>query len=95
LAAEDDLRALEEKFEAGDYRAVRDGVAALLAGDASEDVKKAARALRARTEPTRAQIALLAIAALLVAAISAWAVATHGPKSHTTPPPRPTVEHVH
>jgi len=91
-----DLHALEAKFEAGDYRAVRDGVAKILASaDASDATKAAARELRARTEPSRAQIALLVVAALLVLAISAWAVATHGPgtRRSTVTPPRP-VEHV-
>lgn len=94
---DEDLRALVAKFEAGDYRAVRDGVARIAASnDKSDVVKAAARALRARTEPSREQIILLAVTALLVVAISAWAILTHGPHGHPAgPAPRPTIERIH
>lgn len=74
-----ELKALVESFEAGDYRAVREGTAHI-AADAkkSDEVKAAARDLRSRTEASRAQIALLVIAALMVIALSWIEIAAHG-----------------
>jgi hypothetical protein len=73
-----DLTALEAAFEAGNYRAVRDGVLAIEKSDKSDDVKAAARALRERTEPSRVQLALLAIAAVFVLALSGYEIIKHG-----------------
>jgi hypothetical protein len=91
LAAE--LRAIEDAFEAGNYRKVRAEVARIEASDASDDDKKAARELKARTEPSRAQIALLAIAALLVVALSGYEIFEHG-RNTPRPTPKPTIERV-
>lgn len=71
------LLELVARFERGAYHAVRDGVGTLLAGKADDAVKSAARNLRSRTEPSRAQLLLLAIAALLVIALSTYEVVTH------------------
>ena len=90
-----DLFALEEAFEAGNYRAVRDGTRAIEASDAPDDVKAKARALRERTEPSRAQIALLAIAAVFVATLSAYEIVEHGRSSPPPPPARHAVEPAH
>jgi hypothetical protein len=95
---DEELRALVDAFESGDYRSVRAGTTRIAASaDANDAVRAAARDLRARTEPTRPQIALLVVAALLVLAISGWAIATHGlhaERHPSGPPPRPTVEHI-
>jgi hypothetical protein len=72
------LGALVESFERGNYRAVRDGAAKLQGSDASDAVKDAARDLRSRTEPSRFQLALLAIAALLVLVLSTYEIVMHG-----------------
>ncbi len=92
-----DLDALEKAFEAGNYRAVRDGVTEIEKSDASDDVKKKARELRSRTEPSRAQIALLVIAGALVLALSGYEIIEHGKNSAPpiqSAPPRTSVEHV-
>ena len=73
-----DLGALEEAFEAGNYRAVRQGAARIAASDASDEVKAAARALESRTKPSRAQLALLAITAVLVVVLSGYEIVEHG-----------------
>ena len=94
LPAEDaELRALEEAFEAGNYRKVREGAARIASSDASDDVKAAARALQARTEPSRAQIALLAITAVLVVVLSGYEIFEHG-RSVPRPAPKQTIERV-
>ena len=82
-----ELAALVDAFEKGNYRAVRDGAAKIASSDKSDKVKAAARDLRSRTEPSRAMIALLVVAALLVAALSTWEV-TH----HSRSAPAPTIE---
>lgn len=89
-----DLRALEEAFEAGNYRKVRRDAARIAASDASDDVKAAARELEARTEPSRAQLALLAIAAVLVVALSGYEIFAHGHAVPRPAPPKPTIERV-
>lgn len=95
LAAEKaDIPALEEAFEAGNYRKVREGVARIEASDESEDVKAAARALKARTEPSRAQLALLGITAVLVAALSIYEIFEHGRNAPHPTPPKPSIERV-
>ena len=71
------LLELVELFERGDYHAVRAGAAKLLGSDASDAVKSAARDLRSRTEPSRTQLLLLGIAALLVAVLSTYEVLKH------------------
>ena len=66
--------ALVDAFEAGNYRAVREGTARIAAGDKPDDVKRAARDLRSRTEPSRMQLVLLAITALPEGSLRAQAV---------------------
>jgi hypothetical protein len=90
----DDLRALEETFEAGNYRKVRADVARIEASDASEEVKAAARAIKSRTEPSRVQIALLAITAVLVVALSGYEIFEHGRNAPRPAPPKPTIERI-
>lgn len=85
-----DVRALEEAFEAGNYRKVRADAARIAASDASDDVKAAARELKSRTEPSRAQLALLAITALLVVALSGYEIVEHG--RNAPRPAKPNVE---
>jgi len=92
-----DLLALVDAFEAGNYRAVRAGVARIEAGaEKSAGVKKAARNLRSRTEPSRTQLLLLAITAALVVVLSGYEIALHGGDSRAPDPPapKPTVEHI-
>ncbi len=90
---DDELFALVAAFEAGNYRSVREGAARIAASDKLEAVKSAARDLKSRTEASRAQIALLVIAAVLVVALSGYEIATHGP-SAPHPSPRPVIERV-
>ncbi len=93
---DEELLALVDAFEAGNYRAVRDGVAKILASESKlEPVKSAARDLKARTEPNRAQIALLVIAAVLVVILSGYEIMKHGPSAPQPTPPKPTIERVH
>jgi hypothetical protein len=89
-----DLVALEEAFEAGNYRKVRHEAARIAASDASADVKAAARKWKARTEPSRAQLALLAITAVLVLALSGYEIVEHGRNAPRPAPPKPTIERV-
>ncbi len=91
-----ELLSLVDAFEAGDYRAVRAGTKHLEAdADRTAAVKDAARDLRSRTEPHRVQLALLAIAALLVVVLSGYEIAKHGHDVPRPTPPGPTIEHVH
>ena len=74
---------------------IRQGsMARIASSDKSDDVKTAARDLKARTEPSRAQIALLAIAALLVVALSGYEIFEHGRNAPRPAPPRPTIERI-
>jgi hypothetical protein len=88
------LRTIEEAFEAGNYRKVRQDVARIEASDESDDVKAKAREWKSRTEPSRAQIALLAITAVLVVALSGYEIFEHGRNAPRPAPPRPTIERV-
>ncbi len=90
-----DLSALVEAFEAGNYRAVRDGAKRIATnGEKSESVKVAAADLRSRTEPARLQLLLLGITALLAIALSTYEIVTHGRDAPRPAPPR-TIERVH
>jgi hypothetical protein len=91
---DEEVLALVDAFEAGNYRRVREGAARIAASEKPEAVKSAARDLKSRTEASRAQIALLVITAVLVVALSGYEIATHGP-SAPHPAPKPTIERVH
>jgi hypothetical protein len=69
-----DLDALVETFARGDYAAVRAQAPALERSTDDPAVREAARTLVERTRPEPAAVALLAIAALLLAVLGAWAV---------------------
>jgi len=88
------LRALEEAFEAGNYRKVRQDAERIASSDASAEVKASARALKERTEPSRAQLALLAITAVLVVVLSGYEILEHGRNAPRPGPPKPTIERV-
>jgi len=90
----DDLRALEEAFEAGNYRKVRQDAERIASSDASAEVKASARALKERTEPSRAQLALLAITAVLVVVLSGYEIFEHGRNAPRPGPPKPVIERV-
>ena len=93
--ADAELRSLVDSFEAGDYRAVREGTARIAAdANKSDEVKAAARDLRSRTEASPTQIALLVIAALMVIALSTYEVVQHGRSAPRPEPPQPAIEHV-
>jgi hypothetical protein len=98
MAKDPELAALERAFEAGNYRAVREGVLRVEKSDAPDDVKKAARSLRERTEPSRAQLVLLAIAAVFVVTLSVYEIVKHGrsapPPAISPTTPRASVEHI-
>lgn len=89
-----DLGALVGAFDAGDYRSVRAGTSRIASGDKSDAVKAAARDLRSRTEPSRAQIALLVVAALLVIALSAFEITQHGRSAPKPVSPHPAIERI-
>src|SRR5437879_10901431 len=78
LPDDEDLALLEEAFEAGNYRKVRQGAERIASSDKSDDVKAAARALRSRTEPSRTQLALLVITGVLVVVLSGYEIFEHG-----------------
>jgi len=82
--ADDELDALVALFEAGNYRGVRRGAARIDASAKDEGVKRAARDLRSRTGPSRFQLYLLAVAALLVTLLSAYEIVEHD-KDHPRP----------
>ena len=90
----DEVRALEEAFEAGNYRKVRQDAARIAASDASAEVKAAAQKLKARTEPSRAQLALLAITAVLVVVLSGYEIVEHGRNAPRPAAPKATIERV-
>ena len=91
---DDDLAALRSAFEAGNYRKVREGAARIASSDKSDDVKAAARDLKSRTEPSRAQLALLAIAAVLVLVLSGYEITEHGRNAPRPAPPKPAIERI-
>jgi hypothetical protein len=71
-----ELDALVEAFGRGDYAAVRARAPCLQRSADDPAVRDAARTLVERTRPDPAAVALLAIAALLLAVLGAWAVLT-------------------
>jgi hypothetical protein len=71
-----ELLALCEAFDRGDYRAVREGVKRITDDkEKPEEVRRAARDLKSRTEPSRLQLVLLAITAALIATLSIYEIA--------------------
>ncbi|HXX68012.1 MAG TPA: hypothetical protein VEK07_12550 [Polyangiaceae bacterium] len=90
-----ELDAAVESFVNGNYAKVRADGARILASDAEESVKRAARALVERTTPAPLALALLGLTALLVAAVGGWWV-LHGkapipPAAHATPARTPNI----
>src|SRR5260370_20035391 len=71
-----ELDALLDDFVRGDYRRVRSEGPRLERSGADESTKRAARILIERTQPHPLAVALLALAALLLVALSGWGV-TH------------------
>jgi hypothetical protein len=71
-----DLDALVEAFARGDYAAVRDGAPHVERSTGDPEVQKAVRLLVERTRPDPASAALLAIAAVLLAVLTVWAIAS-------------------
>jgi hypothetical protein len=69
-----DLDALVEAFARGDYAAVRARAPGLERSTDDPAVREAARTLVERTRPDPTAVALLAVAALLLAVLGAWAV---------------------
>jgi hypothetical protein len=99
-----ELDALVAAFADGDFRRVREEAPRLEASTDDEAVKKAARTLRARTEPDPIAVWLLAAAATLLVFLSAWWIAkSHAPPAPPTSQPSQssqprapvTIEHVH
>jgi hypothetical protein len=72
-----ELDALVDAFARGDYAAVRVHGRALERSSEDPAVRSAARTLVERTRPDPLSVVLLAIAALLLVALGAWAIA-HG-----------------
>ena len=86
-----ELDTLVEAFEKGDYARVRAEAPKLEAASKDDLVQRAARALVDRTKPDTTAVALLALAALLVALLSAWWIGHGHPPAGSAPP----VEYVH
>jgi hypothetical protein len=76
------LDALVGAFSRGDYRRVRADAAALAHETKDEAVRRAAEELIDRTRPDPLAVALLGLAAVLLAILTAWAIA------HGKAPPR-------
>ena len=76
---DDALDALVDAFARGDYGAVRSGTTALLATDATDAVKTAARTLRERTSADPAARLLFLFAGALLVLLTVWWVLHDGP----------------
>lgn len=72
-----DLDALVEAFARGDYASVRARAPDLERSSDDPAIKEAARTLVERTRPEPLAVALLAVAALLLSVLAAWAI-VHG-----------------
>ncbi len=90
-----DLDRMVAAFAEGDYGAVREGAAKILAGDGDDRLKRAAETLHIRMRPDPTTKILFAFAAGLLAFLTIWWVAHDGP-AHDEKPAKsvPTVEHV-
>lgn len=84
-----ELDGLLEAFERGDYRAVREGTAALAKAE-DDDVRKAAAALRARTDPDPFAKMVLALTLALIAWISIYWVQHDGKRNVEPDRPAPS-----
>ncbi len=72
-----ELDGLVDAFARGDYAAVRSRAPALERSTEDPAIREAARTLVERTRADPLAVALLAIAALLLSVLAAWAI-THG-----------------
>ncbi len=86
------LARLVDAFARGNYRAVKDGVPALVAQTESDAVRAAATELLARTRPDPAARVLFGLALVVVAGLSGWWI-WHGKQPHPPPEPR-AIEYV-
>jgi hypothetical protein len=75
-----ELTELVDAFARGDYRTVRERAPALATSTEDEDVRRAARLLRERIDPDPTAKILFALAAVLLAFLTAWWVAHDGPR---------------
>jgi hypothetical protein len=77
------LDQLVEAFARGDYAAVRAGAPELARTSSDPAVQEAARTLLDRTRPDPLAVGLLAIGAVLLVVLAAWAVVHgHAPPNH-------------
>lgn len=86
-----ELDALVDAFVQGNYARVRSDATRLLASDADESIKRAARQLVDRTRPDPLALLLLGLTALLLAAIGGWWT-VHG-RAPAPPPPHAAPAH--
>jgi hypothetical protein len=77
-----DLDAAVDSFAQGNYARARSESARILASNADDETKRAARTLIERTQPAPLALLLLALTALLLASIGGWWI-VHG-KAPTT-----------
>ena len=92
---DDALDALVAAFAEGNYARVRAEAPKLAASTTDDDVRRAARVLRARVEADPLAKLLLGLTLLILVVLSAWWV-THDdpPASVPMPPPPRLIEHV-
>ncbi|HZU85243.1 MAG TPA: hypothetical protein VE987_20060 [Polyangiaceae bacterium] len=86
-----ELDALVDAFARGDYARVRADAPKLEASAPDEAVRRAARTLVRKTKPDPLAIGLLALAAVLLVALSTYAV-VHGRPAAGTAPRTPPLE---
>jgi hypothetical protein len=82
------LEELEAAFTRGDYRAVREGAAKLIASSDDEAEKNAARVLVERTTPPTFAKYMFLLAALLLALLTSYWLA-ESKKTHDVPQQKP------
>jgi hypothetical protein len=83
-----DLDALVEAFARGDYASVRSRALGLERSSDDPAIKQAARTLVERTRPEPLAVVLLALAALLLCVLAAWAIMHGKPPPRTETPPK-------
>jgi hypothetical protein len=81
------LARLVDAFARGNYRAVKDGVPALVANTDNDAVRAAATELLARTRPDPAAKIFFGLTLAVVLALSGWWI-WHGKQPHPPPEPR-------